>query len=490
MSFCPRCGARYRASLERTGGKCLLDETKLEPEGKTSDPKSSKDPLIGRTVGPYSVVAPLAEGASSRLFTAKSEDGREVILKVVDGDLCGDRELAVRYVSAASLAELRDPEFFVRVLGSGTTEDGLVYVAMERFSGKTLEARLKEGSIFDIEGAEIAVGIAEALATLHRRARGYGALEAKKVLLENDAETGALRVRLLDASAARARVPPLTPPPGPEEDMRALGALIRRMVDGTPGIPILALAARLESAEAEKGLAHADAFLSTLSKRGSGVMLSRPPTPAASEGKAASERPARAPSRRPSSVIVPPPRGVTPTRIVVAVLAAAAVLVAFYAISGSFQPGVETREPRAKVTPPPKPPEAPPPAAPDPLDPPEVVEAPRAPAPVSPKTPAPASDTEARFIELDTKLGDALSARGLVFDDLSAVEATRARQWGRWYRKLEQPKMEALESTHTALLGAIDRAASAKQAKLTPKKAAVKPPSVPKVKPTHSSTTS
>lgn len=477
MSFCPKCGARYRDPNERPGSKCALDGGALEAEAKGADPK---DPLIGRSLGAYTVLAPLVEGRTSRLFTARNAEGKEVVLKVLDGDLCRDRELAARYTSAASLAELRDPEFFVRVFGSGTTDEGLVYVAMERFSGKTLEERLGEGPVFEIEGAEIAAGIAEALATLHRRARGHGALSARKVIIEHQPEDATFRVRLLDASATRAQLPPLSPPPSPEDDMRALGGLIRKMVDGTPGLPILALAARLEAPEDEKGLGHADAFLAALNKKGSGVLLSRPPTPSGTdEPRPPSERPTRAPSRRPSSVTTPPPVvGVGRGRIVVALSAGVVFVLLFWLLAGRSSSPSSAPEP--------------PPPAPTPIARPTPVVAP-APAPVEdvpltiveadakkpvpkkpePKKPEPkktSAEIEARFLELDAVLGDALKARGLGFEDLSAVEASRTRQWGRWFKKTELPTLDKLESTHAELVAAIDRAAKAKAQRAEPKK--------------------
>lgn len=481
MSFCPKCGARYRDPKERPGAKCPLDGEALEAEAKGADPT---DPLIGRTLGACKVLAPLAEGRTSRLFLGKSTDGKEVVLKVLDGDLCRDRELAARYTSAASLAELRDPEFFVRVLGSGMTDEGLAYVVMERFVGRTLEERLAAGPVFEIEGAEIAAGIAEALATLHRRARGHGALTARKVIIEEQPEDATFRVRLLDASATRAQLPPPTPAASPEDDMRALGELIRKMVDGTPGLPILALAARLESPEQDKGLAHADAFLAALNKKGSGVLLSRPPTPSsADEPKPASERPTRAPSRRPSSVTTPPPIASVPRgRIAIAASAAIIVVILFWLVAGRGP-----SKPSETASPPPTPAvvAAPPRAPTPPDDPPLVIEnsAPGAkpPSPVPPSAPKkpepPAPDAiDARFVELDAKLGDALKARGLGFEDLSAVEANRTRQWGRWFKKAERPTLDKLEATHEELLGAIDRAAKAKAARAEPKKAPPKKP--------------
>lgn len=486
MSYCPQCGARFRASLEGPGSTCPLDGAELLRAGKGADPK---DPLIGRSLGGYRVVAPLAEGKTSRLFTAEAEGGREVVLKVLDGELCQDRELAVRYASAAAVAELRDPECFVRVLGSGTTEAGLVYLALERVSGQTLEARLAEGGLGEGEAAEVAAGVAEALATLHRRARGYGALEARKVLLERAGDSAPLRVRLLDASAARALLPPLTPPPGPAEDMRALGALIRRMLPGPAEAPLLALAARMEAPDEPKGLSHADAFSAALSKKGSGVVLSRPPTPAVDEAGGASERPARAPSLRPraASVVTPVKRGPGAGRVLVAVLAAAVFVIAFGAITRSKTPPAEEPAPApvAPVAPTEQAPlaiEVEEPSSPPPIEP-EVAPsrpvaarpAPTTPTKAAPKPPpsraGPNPALEARFLELDAQLGVALTARGLGFDDLSAVESTRARQWGRWFRKADQPTQEALEATYAVLVQAIDRAAEAKQARLRKEKA-------------------
>lgn len=478
MSFCPQCGARWRAPPEGPDARCPLDGTEL---GRAAGGRDPADPLIGRRLGAYQVVAPLAEGKTSRLFTAQTEDGREVVLKVLDGELCHDPDRAARYASAATLAELRDPEFFVRVLGSATSEHGLISVAMERFHGQTLEARLAAGPIDEGEAAEIAAGIAEALATLHRRARGYGALEARKVLLERLGEPPHLRVRLLDASAARALLPPLTPPPGPDEDMRALGALIRRLVPGPADAPLLQLAPRLEAPTEAKGLAHADAFLTALNKRGSGVVLSRPPTPAAEPGQTASERPARAPSLRPRAASVVPTvkRGPGVGRVLIAGLAAAIFVITFVAITRpkpeptreGMAPPVSPvpSEPLAIEAPAPREPEAeldPPPPAP-------AVKAEPSPQPAAARPESAAAD-EARFLELDAQLGVALSARGLNFEDLSAVESRRARQWGRWFRKLDRPRREDLEATYAALVAAIDRASEAKQAKLRKEKAAAR----------------
>lgn len=492
MSFCPTCGARFRAASERPKTACPLDGTALVAEKKPGDPQ---DPLLGRTLGSFTVVAPLAEGKTSRLFLAKTAAGSECVLKVLDGQLCEDRELAARYASAASLAELRDPEFFVRVLGSGTTEHGLVYLAMERFSGKTLEARLREGPINESEATQVAAAVAEALATLHRRARGYGALEPRKVLLETDADSGGSRVRLLDASASRALLPPLSPPPSPSDDMRALGALIRGMVQGPPDAPMLALAARLEGPEDDKGLSHADAFLAAMNKKGSGVVLSRPPTPAASEAKAASERPVRAPSLRPASVVAPVKTGPGPARILMAVGAAVGFVLLFLALTrGGPKPEVPPVEaPGApEVAEAPAPLELEPePTAPAPSDEPPAPEPAPAPVPAAAK-PTPDAAVEARFLELDARLGEALAARGLSFEDLKPVESNRTRQWGRWYRKAERPTLEALERTHAALVAAIDRAASAKQAKLEREKAAAKRaarPAAPQPPPATSTST-
>jgi hypothetical protein len=241
----------------------------------------------------------------------------------------------------------------------------------------------------------------------------------------------------------------------------------------------------LENPDQEKGLSHADAFLAALNKKGSGVMLSRPPTPATAESTLPSERPVRAPSRRPSSVTVPPPVvGVGRGRIFAAIAAAIVFVLLFWSIagrddesSGSSEMVVKPEVKARVVEPEPVVVEESPAPMPTPTVKPLVVAKPMAAKPavkVAMKADAGMdanATVEARFAELDAQLGVALEARGLGFEDLSAVEANRTRQWGRWFKKAERPTIEMLEATHAELLAAIDRAAPAKAAKAEPQKA-------------------
>jgi serine/threonine protein kinase len=87
-----------------------------------------------------------------------------------------------------------------RVLGKGTTDDGLAYVAMERLRGEDLAALLRKQRVPPREGAALVEKIARALDEAHALGIVHRDLKPQNVFLETSGG-----VRLLDFGVARAR---------------------------------------------------------------------------------------------------------------------------------------------------------------------------------------------------------------------------------------------------------------------------------------------
>lgn len=112
---------------------------------------SSINPLLGVLLdGRFRVQRVLGEGAMGRVYQAVEVPlGRPVALKVLDTRHGLGREAGFHQrliVEAALTARLTHPNT-VRVLDSGQTTHGLLFIAMEYLEGESLEALLERGAL-------------------------------------------------------------------------------------------------------------------------------------------------------------------------------------------------------------------------------------------------------------------------------------------------------------------------------------------------------
>lgn len=115
-----------------------------EPEPAPADAAS----LVGTIVdGRYRVLERLAKGGMGEVYVAEQAPlGRRVALKVLDTTDSPDEraEFEGRFMlEAASTARLADPHT-VRIYDYGRSADGLLYIAMELLTGRTLHRVLKD----------------------------------------------------------------------------------------------------------------------------------------------------------------------------------------------------------------------------------------------------------------------------------------------------------------------------------------------------------
>lgn len=113
----------------------------MASEPATTRPPS--DPAPGSRLGRYRIEQPLGRGAMAQVYAARDLTlHRPVALKLIRA---GDDEAAIHRLvrEAQTLARISHPNV-VQVFDTGRDEAGLVYIAMERLPGVTLEAYLRE----------------------------------------------------------------------------------------------------------------------------------------------------------------------------------------------------------------------------------------------------------------------------------------------------------------------------------------------------------
>jgi hypothetical protein len=228
VKLCPRCG---RLALDAED-RCPTDAVALVARTPTTG-----DPWIGATRAGVELTGWLVDGRSATFYAAREvESGRA---RVVKRFATTTPDEAARLATRASLTELRSPELYASVsavwsregaavptsaaagaelgaasVGAGSDAllaDGDVALVMESLRGRTLEAYLIDGPKLGPTGlGRFLARIAGALTWLHRRGRVHGALEPRKLWI--DEGRGAEEARLLDTTSAELeRVTPVDP---------------------------------------------------------------------------------------------------------------------------------------------------------------------------------------------------------------------------------------------------------------------------------------
>ena len=89
------------------------------------------DPLIGSTLGQYTILAEIGRDRMGVAYRALNPDlGREVAIKVLAPELCADRERVARFLREARLAARFSHPNIVGVVDAGEQE-GRSYPVME-----------------------------------------------------------------------------------------------------------------------------------------------------------------------------------------------------------------------------------------------------------------------------------------------------------------------------------------------------------------------
>ena len=245
MLVCPQCASVYTRELDY----CGLDGERLV--------ESHEDPLIGRTIDRYRVVASVGAGGMARVYKAEHVYlEQHFALKVLHGEIASDRDLSRRFHREAKALCRIKHENIVSVADFGATREGLLFMVMEYLDGPTLSAVLRaQGSLRASRAAFVTHQLAAGLSAAHRQGYVHRDLKPGNVVLidKNGGEHAKILdfglVRIVERESEPTRLtqhgmffgtPAYMAPEqitgeeaGPSADLYALGVLLYHMLTGS-----------------------------------------------------------------------------------------------------------------------------------------------------------------------------------------------------------------------------------------------------------------
>ena len=166
--------------------------------------------MIGRTVGPYQVVAKLGEGGMGEVYRARDTTlHRDVAIKVLPDSVAGDPDRLARFTREAQALAALNHTNIAHVYGlerPERLESPKAFIVMELVEGEDLAERLARGPIPIDEAIPIAQQIASALEAAHEHGIVHRDLKPANIKLRPD---GA--VKILDFGLAKALHAPAAP---------------------------------------------------------------------------------------------------------------------------------------------------------------------------------------------------------------------------------------------------------------------------------------
>ncbi len=154
--------------------------------------------MIGQLVGHYRVIEKIGAGGMGEVFRARDERlGRDVALKLIRPASSDNPDHLRRFEQEARAAAALNHPNIVAIYDVGF-EGKTPYIVSELLEGKTLRARLNEGSIPVKEASGYALQIAQGLTAAHERHIVHRDLKPENLFITNDG-----RIKILDFGVAK-----------------------------------------------------------------------------------------------------------------------------------------------------------------------------------------------------------------------------------------------------------------------------------------------
>jgi tetratricopeptide (TPR) repeat protein len=155
------------------------------------------DPLVGRTIAQYEILARVGGGAMGVVYRARDTKlGRPVALKFLPQQWSHDETAKQRFVREAQAASATHHPNICTIHDIETADDGQLFIVMALYEGPTLKQRLESGPIAIDEALEIATQIADGLAKAHAQGIVHRDIKPGNLMLTEDG------VRILDFGLA------------------------------------------------------------------------------------------------------------------------------------------------------------------------------------------------------------------------------------------------------------------------------------------------
>ena len=159
---------------------------------------AAADPLVGRTIGQYEVVAKLGGGGMGVVYSARDTRlGRLVALKFLPPQWSHDDTAKQRFIREAQAASATDHRNICTIHDIGAADDGQLFIVMAHYQGETLKQRLERGPLSVDEAVDVAAQVAEGLAKAHAQGVVHRDIKPGNLMLTDDG------VKILDFGLAK-----------------------------------------------------------------------------------------------------------------------------------------------------------------------------------------------------------------------------------------------------------------------------------------------
>lgn len=168
----------------------------MEVGNRGPEPEASL-PELGAILGEYQLTEVIGQGAMGRVYRARHLIlGQDYALKVMAAHHSAPAVREERFRREAQATARIDHPNVVRVLYSGLTEHGQIYLVMELLHGQSLAALLSEHPLEPLRAARIVQQIARGLGAIHVLGLVHRDIKPSNVIIED--EGGVDRVKILD----------------------------------------------------------------------------------------------------------------------------------------------------------------------------------------------------------------------------------------------------------------------------------------------------